>query len=108
MLENLFYESLSIIQCILRNKNKTTTLVNTYATKFGFIDKKFMKIVCKTPKIQLQCLPKLKLISGFDSRVAKFITDAIYPTLSMRNHSKSLAFLLIIKLKQYFMILGCL
>lgn len=106
MPKNLFYESSFTIQCILSNIIKVTTLVKTCATRFSFIDEKFMEIVCKILKIQPQCLTKSKLIERFDNRIAKRITHAIYSTLSIENHNKSFILLLIIKLEQYSMILG--
>lgn len=45
MLKNLFCENPLTIQCILGNKIKKTILVNTYSTRFGFINKKFIKII---------------------------------------------------------------
>ena len=37
-------------------------LANTYATKYDFIDKKFVKIVCQILEIELQCMIKSKQI----------------------------------------------
>ena len=47
MLEDLFCESLLTIQYILGNKIKITTLVDTCATGFDFINEKFAEMVCK-------------------------------------------------------------
>ena len=49
--EDLFYKSFFLIQCILGNKIKATTLVDTCATRFGFIDEKFAEIVCERLEI---------------------------------------------------------
>ena len=108
MPEDLFCKSPLTIQCILGSKIKETILVHIYATGFGFIDKKFAEILCKKLEIQPQCLTKPKPIQGFDNRAAQPVTHAIYPTLSVENHIKSLVFLLITKLGQHLMILGCL
>ncbi len=62
MPKNLFYKNPLIIQCILGNKIKAAILVDTYAIGFGFIDKKFVEIVCKKLEIQYQCLTKPKPI----------------------------------------------
>ena len=51
MLEDLFCKSSLTIQYTLGNKIKATTLINTCATGFSFIDKKFAEIVCKKLKI---------------------------------------------------------
>lgn len=47
MLKNLLYKNLLIIQCIQKNKIKVIILIDTYITKFDFINKKFAKIICK-------------------------------------------------------------
>ena len=52
MPEDLFCESLLTIQCTLENNIKAKTLVDTYATEFGFIDDKFVEIVCGELEIQ--------------------------------------------------------
>ena len=62
MLEDLFCKSSFTIQCILGNKIKAITLVDTGAIRFGFIDEKFAEIVCKKLEIQPQCLTKTKSI----------------------------------------------
>ena len=82
------------------------TLLDTCATRFGFIDKKSAEIVCERLKIQPQYLTKPKPIQGFDNRVVQPVTYAIYPILFIGNHTKSLVHLLITKLGQYLMILG--
>ena len=51
MPEDLFCESPLTIQCTLGNKIKATTLVDTFATRFGFIDEKFAEIVCEKHEI---------------------------------------------------------
>ena len=38
------------------------TLANIYAIRYGFIDKKFAKIICQILKIKSQCLIKPKQI----------------------------------------------
>ena len=103
---DLFCESPLTIQCTLGNKIKATTLVDTCATGFGFINEKFAEIVCERLEIQPQRLTKPKPIQGFDGRTARPMTYAIYPTLSVGNHTESLAPLLITKLGQHPIILG--
>ena len=68
MLENLFYKSFLNIQYKLGNKIKTTTFVDTYATRFGFINEKFVKIIHKKLETQSQRLIKPKQIQRFDNR----------------------------------------
>ena len=40
MPKNLFYKNLFTLQCTLENKIEVISLVNIYAIKYGFIDKK--------------------------------------------------------------------
>ena len=79
-------------------------MVDTCATRFGFIDEKFIEIVCKKLKVQSQLITKLKPIQGFDNKAARPVTYAIYLTLSVGNHTENLAPLLIKKLGQHCMI----
>ena len=97
MPEDLFCKSSFIVQYILENEINATILVDTCATRYTFIDEKFAEIVCQTFKIEPQRLTKSKPIQGFDGRAAQLVTHAIYPKLSIENHSKSLAPLLITK-----------
>ena len=81
-------------------------LANICATRYGFINKKFVNIFCQVFKIELQYLIKLKQIQRFDSKAAKSITYTIYLTLTVDIHIKNFVPLLIIKLRNHFMILG--
>ena len=85
---------------------KAITLANTCATGYGFIDEKFAETVCQALEIKPQRLIKPKQIQRFDGRAAKPITHIIYPTLTIGNHTESLAFLLITKLENHLMIFG--
>ena len=106
MPKDLFCESLFIIQCTLEKKIRATTLADTCATRYGFIDEEFAETVCQVLEIEPQRLIKPKQIQGFDGRAAKPITHAIYPTLTVGDHIESLAPLLITKLGNHPMILG--
>ena len=106
MPKDLFCESPFTIQCILGKKIRATTLADTCATGYGFIDEEFAETVCQVLEIEPQRLIKPKQIQGFDGRAAKPITHAIYPTLTVGDHTESLAPLLITKLGNHPMILG--
>ena len=106
MPKNLFYKSFLTIQCILGNKIKATILIDTCATRFGFINEKFAEIVYKKLEIQPQRLTKPKPIQRFDNKVAYPVTYAIYLMLFVENYIKSLAPLLITKLGYHSIILG--
>lgn len=49
--EDLFCENFLIIQCILDNNINATTLIDTYAIEFDFINKKFARIIYKKLEI---------------------------------------------------------
>ena len=106
MSKDLFCKNFFTIKCTLGNENIATTLANTYATGYGFIDEKFAETVCQVLEIKLQHLIKPKPIQRFDSNAAKPSTHAICPILPFGTHTKNLALLLITKLGNYLMILG--
>lgn len=81
-------------------------LTNTYAISYSFIDEKFAKIICQVLITKPQRLMKLKLIQKFDSRAANSISHAIYPILIVGTYTESLPPLLIIKLRNYLIILS--
>ena len=56
MPKDLFCMIIFTVQYILRNKINAVILVDTYATRFGFIDKKFIEIISQMLEIKPQCL----------------------------------------------------
>ena len=52
MPKDLFCESLFTIQCILENKIRATTLADTCAIGYGFIDEEFAETVCQVLEIE--------------------------------------------------------
>lgn len=62
MAENSFCKRDFIVQFTFENKINAIALVNTYAIKYGFIDKIFAEIACQTLEIKAQRLTKLKPI----------------------------------------------
>jgi WD domain, G-beta repeat len=81
-------------------------LIDTGATGYGFIDETIVQQVCETLSIQPIPLSRPKPIRGFDGHLAKPITHAIYPSLTIQSHSERTAPLLITRLGQHPMILG--
>jgi hypothetical protein len=81
-------------------------LINTGATGYGFINETIAQQVCKTLSIQPIPLSRPKPIRGFNGHLAKPITHAIYPSLTIQSHSERTAPLLITRLGQHPMILG--
>ena len=106
MPKNLFCENPFTINCILGKKIMATTLANTCAIGYSFIDEEFAETVCQVLEIKPQCQIKLKQIQEFDGRAAKPIIHAIYLTLTIGTHTESLGSLLIIKLRNHLIILG--
>ena len=82
----------------------TTSLANTCATRYGFVDKEFTKTICQDLQIEPQRLIKLKQIQRFDTKVAKSIIYTIYPIPIINTYIESFAPLLIIKLTNHSMI----
>ncbi len=107
MLKDLFCESPFTVQCILGNKINIIILVDTCAIRYGFIDEKFVEMVCQTLEIEPQRLTKPKSIQRLDDRAAQLVTHAIYLTLSIGSHTENLVSLFIVKLGHYLMIFGC-
>ena len=97
-----------MVQCNLENRGEiqTRTLLDTDAIGIAFVDKKMVRYICKVLQILFMKLAKPKLIKGFDSRPAKPITHAIYPTLTVQGHTKMLALLLVTQLGQHLIILS--
>lgn len=62
ILKDLFYKNSFGLQYTLRNKIMATLLVNIYATRYSFINKKFVEIVYQVFEIEPQCLTKPKQI----------------------------------------------
>ena len=100
-----------VTPCTLFNNNKRNTvkaLVDTGATEYAFIDEMTAHIICENLKISLIPLSKPKPVKGFnDEHLAKrLITHAIYPGLTVQDHSELTAPMLITPLGQHFIILG--
>ena len=97
---NLFIDETLIVACSLGRMNeiKTTSLLDTEATSIAFIDLAMARHVCDILKISFIQLAKPKPIKGFDGKPASPITHAIYSTLIVQGHTKSLAPFLITKL----------
>lgn len=52
MPEDLFYKSFFTIECAFGNKINAIILVDDCATRYSFINKKFVEIVCQTLEIE--------------------------------------------------------
>ena len=98
-----------VTPCTLFNNNKRNTvkaLVDTDATEYTFIDEMTVHIICENLEISLIPLLKPKPVKGFDEHLTKrSITHAIYPDLTVQDHSELTAPMLITPLGQHLIVL---
>ena len=97
------------IECVLSSNEisySLKSLIDTEAADYLFIDELIMQNVCNHLQIESLSLIKLKSIRRFNNYYAKkLITHAIYLNLTVQDHMKCFAFMLIIRLNQHYMIL---
>ena len=79
--------------------------MNISNSKHAFIDKKFAQKICDKLNILFQELIKVEFIRKYDEKTNVVIIHVIYFILIVNEHRKNLTFLLIIKLKNYKLIL---
>ena len=105
---DLFIDEALVVTCSLSrmNKIKTTSLLDIGTTGIAFIDLTIAHHMCKVLQISFIQLVKPKPIKEFNGKPVPPITHAIYPTLTVQGHIKSLALFLIMKLGQYPLIFG--
>ena len=105
---DFFAEQALLATCTLGNNSeiKTTALLDTGATGYSFVDPSMVQRICDKLLIEPIRLSKPKAIRGFDSRQAPDVTHAIYPTMTVQDHSKLTTLMLITKLGQHQIILG--
>ena len=81
--------------------------MNTEATEYAFINEETAQIVCHNLSIKFLFLLKFRSLKDFDENLTfTLVTHAIYLNLTVHNHSEFTAFILIIKLSSYFIILS--
>jgi len=97
-------------ECVLSSNEisySLKSLVDTEAADYSFIDELIAQNVCDHLQIEPLSLIKPKPIRGFDGHYAKkLIIHAIYPNLTVQDHMKRSAPMLITRLDQHQMILG--
>jgi len=97
-------------ECVLSSNEisySLKSLIDTEAADYSFIDELIAQNVCDHLQIESLPLIKLKPIRKFDDHYAKkLITHAIYSNLTVQDHMKRFAFMLITRLDQHQMILG--
>ena len=105
---DFFAEQALLATCTLGKNSeiKTTALLDTGATGYSFVDPSMVRRICDELLIEPIRLSKPKAIRGFDGKRAPDVTHAIYPTMTVQNHSKLTTPMLITKLGQHSIILG--
>jgi hypothetical protein len=80
-------------------------MINIDVIEYAFIDELIAQSLCETLKIESVQLIKERLIKVYDERKDQVITHVIYSKMIIQEHTKSLIFMLIIKLEQQTLIL---
>jgi len=106
-----FFASESLTtECILSSNEisySLKSLIDTEAADYSFIDELTAQNVCDHLQIESLPLTKFKPIREFDDHYAKkLIIHAIYSNLTVQDHMKRFASMLITRLSQHQMILG--
>ncbi len=106
---NLFASKSLTTECVLSSNEisySLKSLIDTEAADYSFIDELIAQNVCDHLQIESLSLIKLKSIREFDDHYAKkLITHAIYSNLTVQDHMKRFAFMLITRLNQHQIIL---
>ncbi len=105
MKNDLFDETYVLINCVLKNKIFTITMINIDVIEYAFIDKSIAQSFCEILKIEFVQLIKKRLIKIYDERKNQIIIHVIYSKMIIQEHTKSLIFILIIRLEQQILIL---
>ena len=95
---DLFTKEALVTKCTLGKKIHLQFLLDIGATGIAFIDKAIARHVCKVLNICFIKLIKPKPLKEFNGQPAPPIIHAIYPTLTVQNHTKEFAPLLVTKL----------
>jgi len=107
---DLFASEPLTTECVLSSNEisySLKSLIDTEAADYSFIDELTAQNVCDHLQIEPLPLIKPKPIRGFDDHYAKKpIIHAIYSNLTVQDHMKRFASMLITRLGQHQMILG--
>ena len=97
------------LSCTVSNNGlgiKTSTLIDTGANGFVFIDTEFAKTVCKFLDVTRKRLPTPCRVQGFDGQVANSITEYLEANLIIDGRKQLKMPMLVVKLGGQDMILG--
>ncbi len=68
MKNDLFDETFVLINCVLKNKIFTITMINIDVTEYAFVNETVAQSLCETLKIESVQLIKKRLIRVYDKR----------------------------------------
>jgi hypothetical protein len=105
MKNDLFDETSVLINCVLRDKIFTITMIDIDVIEYAFIDESIAQSLCEILKIESVQLIKKRLVRVYDEWKDQVITHVIYSKMIIQEHTKSLTFMLIIRLEQQILIL---
>jgi hypothetical protein len=80
-------------------------MINIDVIEYAFIDESIAQSLCEILKIESVQLIKKRLVRVYDERKDQVITHVIYSKMIIQEHTKSLIFMLIIRLEQQILIL---
>jgi hypothetical protein len=80
-------------------------MIDNDCTDYSFIDTDIAHQVCEMLEITPLKLNKPRGVKGYDGRRGKNITHAIYPPMTIQNHTESSTPMMITKLDQHSIIL---
>ncbi len=106
--DSLFDDKPVIVECTLGLDSEyiTKAMIDNGCTGYSFIDTDIAHQVCEALGISPLKLNKPRGVKGYDGRRGKDITHAIYPPMTIQNHTESSTPMMITKLGQHPIILG--
>jgi hypothetical protein len=78
MKNDLFDETSMLINCVLKDKIFTITMMNIDVIEYAFVDKSIAQSFCEVLKIEFIQLIKKRLIKVYDERKNQIIIHVIY------------------------------
>ena len=105
-IDMILFDSHPIIEkCTLGNKYITKAMIDSGSDGYGFVDPTTAQEICETLGIEPVELVKYRTAKGYDGKIGPSITHAIYPRMTIRQHTESLAALMITPLANHPVIL---
>ena len=105
---DLFDQQSIIEKCILNsleNQFITKTMIDHESNDYDFITSSIAQQICEQLNISFVELIKSRIVKRYDDRSRSAIIHVIYSFMTIQNHMKSLAFLMIIQLINHSIIL---